>query len=217
MYQHSNVSLKQSNIAGSQSRSARTIDHDAPIEFVSLSHAPDCAPELRSGNEEEIHQLRSVVSELVAALNQALKDDRGTAEACLRRAVAILDEGDSTQPAAAPVQGGLAPWQVRRVTAYIEANLEKPIRNGDLAAVAGLSPCHFNRAFRNSVGDSPHLYIIRRRIERAQGLMLSTDSSLSDIAAECGHADQAHFTRLFRRLAGDSPAAWRKARVSPRA
>jgi AraC-like DNA-binding protein len=74
---------------------------------------------------------------------------------------------------------------------------------------------HFAVAFRNSVGESPREHIIRRRIERAQGLMLSTEKSLSDIAAECGLADQAHLTRLFRRIVGDSPAAWRRARANP--
>jgi AraC-like DNA-binding protein len=53
-------------------------------------------------------------------------------------------------------------------------------------------------------------------MERAQGLMLSTDKALSEIAAECGLADQSHFTRLFRRFVGESPAAWRRARANPR-
>jgi AraC-like DNA-binding protein len=52
-------------------------------------------------------------------------------------------------------------------------------------------------------------------MERAQGLMLSTDKPLSEIAAECGLADQPHFTRLFRRVVGESPAAWRRARANP--
>jgi len=111
---------------------------------------------------------------------------------------------------------GLAPWQVRRVLAHIDANLGKAIRNKDLADIARRSEFHFNVAFRNSVGHSPHEYIIRRRMERAQGLMLSTDAPLSQIAFECGLADQAHFTRLFRRVVGETPAAWRRARANPR-
>ena len=113
------------------------------------------------------------------------------------------------------VKQGLAPWQLRKVLIHIEANLSTPIRNKDLAAIARLSEFHFNVAFRNSVGDAPHGYIIRRRIERAQGLMLSTQMSLSDIAGECGLADQSHLTRLFRRIVGESPAAWRRARANP--
>lgn len=166
-----------------------------------------------------LDRLRSAVVELSTALNASLRDERRDAVACLQRAQAMLEgvDGPSPQPAESGVRQGLAPWQLRRVLAHIEANLDKPIRNGDLAAVARLSTFHFNFAFRNSVGDSPHGHIIRRRIERAQGLMLSTTRSLSDIAAECGLADQAHLTRLFRRVVGESPAAWRRARVEPSA
>ena len=112
-----------------------------------------------------------------------------------------------------PVRGGLAPWQIRKVTSYVETHLDQPIRNEELAALVRLNPSHFGRAFRNSFGEPPHEYVIRRRVERAQGLMLSTDASLSEIALNCGLADQSHLTRLFRRFAGESPRAWRRARI----
>jgi transcriptional regulator GlxA family with amidase domain len=164
-----------------------------------------------------LHQLRSAVVELSTALNEALRDERSNAAACLQRAKAMLGgaEGTSPQPSGSGARRGLAPWQVRRVLAHIEANLSTAIRNKDLAVIARLSAFHFNVAFRNSVGESPHGHIIRRRVERAQGLMLSTDMSLCDIAADCGLADQAHLTRLFRRIVGESPAAWRRVRVNP--
>jgi AraC family transcriptional regulator len=169
-----------------------------------------------------VRQLRSVVSELYTALSSTLQDERANAQESLKRAAAILESVDGEAPEAAPpttgipaLQSGLAPWQIRRVMAHIEVNLESSIRNDDLAAVARLSTFHFCRAFRNSVGVTPHEYVIRRRIERAQGLMLSTDASLSQIAADCGLADQAHLTRLFRRALGESPSAWRKARAIP--
>jgi AraC family transcriptional regulator len=164
-----------------------------------------------------LDQLRSLVAELYRALDETLREERSTAEQRLQRAAAMLEAVESPRlptPGLAP-QGGLAPWQLRRVVKYIEENLDKPIRNTELATVARLSPFHFNVAFRKSAGDSPHEYIIRRRMERAQGLMLSTEASLSDIAATCGLADQAHFTRLFRRVVGESPGAWRRARANP--
>jgi AraC family transcriptional regulator len=164
-----------------------------------------------------LDQLRSLVAELYRALDETLREQRSTAEERLQRAAVMLEAVESPGHAAPDRArtGGLAPWQLRRVVTYIEENLEKSIRNTELAAVARLSPFHFNVAFRKSVGDSPHEYIIRRRMERAQGLMLSTDASLSDIAATCGLADQAHFTRLFRRVVGESPGAWRRARANP--
>jgi AraC family transcriptional regulator len=109
-------------------------------------------------------------------------------------------------------RGGLAPRQVRDVRIFIETNLESPLTTKDLASAANLSTFHFCRAFRVSFNMTPHAYVMRRRIERAQGLMLQTDTSLGQIAMDCGLADQAHFNRLFRRLVGDSPGAWRRAR-----
>src|SRR3569833_2153350 len=165
-----------------------------------------------------LHRLRSAVVELSTALIETLRDERSNAEACLQRVKAMLQgvEGAALPPAPEnTVRQGLAPWQVRRVLAHIDANLGSPIRNKDLAAIARLSTFHFNVAFRNSVGDSPHGYLIRRRVERAQGLMLSTEKSLSDISAECGMADQAHLTRLFRKIVGESPGAWRRLRANP--
>lgn len=162
-----------------------------------------------------LHQLRSAVVELSTALNETLRDERSNAAACLRRAAAMLQVVEDASSAETGGRHGLAPWALRRVLSHIEANLGKQIRNTDLADMARLSTYHFNVAFRNSVGDSPHAYIIRRRVERAQGLMLSTNATLSDIALECGLSDQAHLTRLFRRIVGESPAAWRRARANP--
>jgi AraC family transcriptional regulator len=164
-----------------------------------------------------LQQLQSAVLELSTALNEALCDERSRAKACLQRARALLHSvGRTPLPAREGDTGrGLAPWQVRRVMAHIEMNLDTAMRNKDLATLVNLSEFHFNVAFRNSVGEPPHAYIIRRRVERAQGLMLSTQKPLSEIAADCGMADQAHLTRLFRSIVGESPGAWRRARVNP--
>jgi AraC-like DNA-binding protein len=110
-------------------------------------------------------------------------------------------------------QAALAPWQMCRVTAYIEANLDAALRITDLASVVRLSPFHFGRAFRRSLGRTPHEFVVSRRLNRAELLMLTSDATLGQIAATCGFADQAHFCRLFRRFAGNSPGAWRRARA----
>jgi transcriptional regulator GlxA family with amidase domain len=156
------------------------------------------------------------MNELCTALRSALDDERVTAEDSLRRAAEILEGLGGGMDAApkAPVRGGLSPWQIRKVTTHIDANLDRPIKNEELAALVRLNASHFGRAFRNSFGEPPHEYVIRRRVERAQGLMLSTEASLSDIALDCGLADQSHLTRLFRRIVGESPRAWRRARLS---
>ena len=159
-------------------------------------------------------QLRTVMTELCTAVRSALDDERVTAEDSLRRATEILREiGSKEVTTVEQVRGGLSPWQIRKVASFVEANLDRAIKNDQLASIAGLNISHFGRAFRNSFGEPPHEYVIRRRVERAQGLMLSTRAPLSEIALDCGLADQSHLTRLFHRMVGQSPRAWRRSRL----
>ncbi len=175
--------------------------------------------------EPLLERLSAVVTELFNAANHALLNEHGPAEECMQRAGAFLQKHEVVSgqlagaPAAQPlpntqVRGGLAPWQIRKLTTYVETNLDRTITTRCLADIARLSSFHFCRAFRDSFGDSPHGYVIRRRMERAQGMMLTTSASLGQIAADCGLADQAHFNKLFRKFAGVSPGAWRRARVT---
>jgi len=78
-----------------------------------------------------------------------------------------------------------------------------------LAGTAGLSIHHFARAFRQSVGEPPHSYVLRRRIERAQEMLKQTDQPLAEIALAVGFSDHSHFARHFRRLVGVTPGAAR--------
>jgi AraC family transcriptional regulator len=117
----------------------------------------------------------------------------------------------SQTPTRGSRRGTLAAWQTRRVIAYIEANLSKELNGNELAAVAKLSPSHFFRAFKVSVGVPPHEYVTRRRVQLAQAIMTSTATPLAQVALECGFNDQSSLCRIFRRLTGQSPNAWRRA------
>lgn len=88
--------------------------------------------------------------------------------------------------------------------------LDSTIRAGDLAGVVRLSTSHFFRAFRETFGESPLAYVMKRRMLRAQELMLTSQATLSQVALECGMCDQAHFSRTFRRIVGTNPMAWRR-------
>ena len=94
-------------------------------------------------------------------------------------------------------------------------NLHRIIHIRDLSAVARRSPAHFSRKFKVAVGDSPHAYVVRRRVERACHLMMTSAASLSEIALSVGFSDQAHLCRLFRQAFGQSPANWRRERGIP--
>lgn len=106
--------------------------------------------------------------------------------------------------------GGLAPWQERRAKEMLVANLNSNITLQDLASECEISIRHFTRAFRVSTGMSPHTWLLRHRIEKAKGLLMSSPRVLSDIALSCGFADQSHFSRTFQRLVGSSPGTWRR-------
>jgi transcriptional regulator GlxA family with amidase domain len=160
-----------------------------------------------------MHRLQSAIADISMALEEVLREERTNAVLYLRRAEDFLRAAPAERAPATNGGPRLIAWKCRRVLAHMAANLAMPLRNRELADLVGLSEFHFNVAFRNSLGASPHEYLIRRRIERAQQLMLSTDLPLCDIANECGLADQAHLTRLFRRVVGETPAAWRRSRA----
>lgn len=107
-------------------------------------------------------------------------------------------------------QCGLAPWQAKRLVAYIESNIGTHLRVADLAAVVQLSIGHFSRAFKVSFGQPPIIYVKARRVRHAQAIMLNTRQPLSQVAVECGLYDQSHLTRLFRKVVGISPSLWRR-------
>jgi AraC family transcriptional regulator len=109
--------------------------------------------------------------------------------------------------------GRLAGWQVKRVCRFIDEHLTETIRLKDLSAVAQRSTAYFCRAFKRTFGDSPHSYLITRRVKFAGDLMLGSDAPLSEIAQASGFADQSHFCRHFRQVTGQTPAAWRRDRT----
>ena len=109
-------------------------------------------------------------------------------------------------------RSALAPWQLRRVTDFIEANCLRNIRLEELASLTGLSPSHFSHSFKASTGMAPHQWQMNARLDRAKQLLESRDQPLTTIAVETGFSDQAHFTRVFRKHLGTTPARWQKAR-----
>lgn len=149
------------------------------------------------------------VSQLLLDAQKVIASDTPAALRCIERAVSLL--GTSAAPAIhAPARGGLARWQIEKIKRHIEANLEESIQVAELAAIARLSSGYFSNAFKVSFGQSPHAYIVSRRLIRAKELMTSSQMSLCDIAIDCGFSDQAHLCRQFRRATGASPNAWRR-------
>jgi AraC family transcriptional regulator len=107
-------------------------------------------------------------------------------------------------------RGGLAPWQEKRVAAYIEERVAEDIPLATLAELARLSPYHFSRSFKDSFGMPPHRYHASRRIERAKRLLADRELSVTAIALDIGFSDTSTFTAAFHRLTGQTPSRYRR-------
>jgi AraC-like DNA-binding protein len=90
-----------------------------------------------------------------------------------------------------------------------DARYFEPLDVDDLAAAAGLSRAHFSREFRRAFGESPHAYLLTRRLERAAALLRTTDRSVADVCLSVGLQSIGSFTTSFTRTFGVSPTAYR--------
>jgi AraC family transcriptional regulator len=160
-------------------------------------------------------------AQLVARLAQMLgvaRDNADTHYEVTKRIVAeaslLLESHLACDIQSLPNQNGmLARWQINRVRTFIDEHLTECIRVADLSGLARSSPSYFSAAFKRTFGASPHAYLMKRRIGVAAEQMLGSDAPLSEIAMNCGFADQAHFSRQFRRMMGATPSNWRRERA----
>lgn len=104
----------------------------------------------------------------------------------------------------------LSGWKMRRVIEYIEDNLEGDLSLQAMAAEVDISPLYLARAFKSAVGQSPHQYVLARRIERAKELLRNTDLPVVDVALSAGFSSQSHLSHWFIRQVGISPAVYRR-------
>jgi AraC family transcriptional regulator len=113
-----------------------------------------------------------------------------------------------TRPKVRRPRGKLNSMQLRTVADFIQSNLSQDVSLIAMAEQAHVSPFHFARQFRATVGLSPHQYVLRQRVQRSVRLLESGKLPLAQVAAESGFHDQAHFTHSFRRILGTTPASY---------
>ena len=104
----------------------------------------------------------------------------------------------------------LTPLQRCRAMEILEARISDDITLAELGSEFDLSMAHFARAFKNSVGETPHVWLTKRRIERAKHLLTHTNLLLPEIALECGFSHRIGFSRAFARITGLTPSEWRR-------
>jgi AraC family transcriptional regulator len=107
---------------------------------------------------------------------------------------------------------GFTASHYKRVLDFVADNFAGPITIEEMARVAGLSPAHFSRLFKEVLGDSPYQFVMDYRVEQAKRMLVDPGRPMIDIALACGFANQAHFSRIFKRLTGKTPRSFRLAR-----
>lgn len=107
--------------------------------------------------------------------------------------------------------GKLASQQLKQVIEYVHEHLSEDLSLVDLAQHMNLSAFHFARLFKNSLGLSPHQYLLQNRVERAKKLIaIAQEPDLTGIGLQVGFYDQAHFTKVFKRVVGIPPKGFFK-------
>ena len=171
-----------------------------------------------TGGELELQYKPKLVDARVGALVAAVNAERGAGFASGRLfldsveqalAAALVDGYAVRYHPALIYRGGLAPARLRRVVELVHEKIEDEVTLDELAESAGLSPAHFSQMFRKSTGESPHQFVLRRRIERAKEMLRAAEARVLDVAVACGFKTQQHFARVFRKLCGASPTEYR--------
>lgn len=123
--------------------------------------------------------------------------------------VKLLQRYGTSHAESAELSARFTARHFRRVIDYIRTHLDDSVTLDDLAREAAMSPSHFSRVFRQTLGKTPMQYVLNYRIEQAARMMADPARPLGDIAMACGFADQAHFSRSFKQVMGEAPRAWR--------
>jgi len=183
------------------------------MPWFDMKRSENVALDSSTPSEPQFDCLANSLVQLLETAKQDLERDREAAKAVLAKASTILQsETDRRSHVNGSGTGGLAGWQITRVRAFIDKNLHSTIHTKDLSAVARRSAAHFARSFKRSFGEPPHAYVMRRRLEKACHLMMTSSESVGQIALSVGFSDQSHLSKRFKQALGQTPFNWRRER-----
>lgn len=149
---------------------------------------------------------------ILAALRDGSTQDRLYVETMAQMMAVHLARRHSTRsrPERIVAGDGLSRQRIRRLLEYIEANLGGDLSLEAMATEVDMSPFYLSRVFKASLGQSPHRYVLERRVERAKAMLRDSDAPVADVALAAGFSSQSHLSNWFHRLVGTSPAAYRR-------
>jgi AraC family transcriptional regulator len=178
----------------------------------------------RSVSEVRLHDLLAISDPVLAAIAQAITSEAQVPAAggalyvealATQMAVHLLRHYSNLEYLADRPALKLDATRMRKLQAYMEEHLERPLSIACLADQVGMGVWTFSRAFKEAAGCPPHLYIVNERVKRAQVLLGSGAFTLQEIALQCGFSDQAHMTRLLKARLGVTPGQLQRSATNP--
>jgi AraC family transcriptional regulator len=156
-----------------------------------------------------------LLEQLALAIASALRDGNARdglyVDSLAQMIAAHLARTHSTRSRATKTpSASISGWKMRRIIEFIEENLDNDLRLEAMAAQVEVSPLYLPRAFKAAVGQSPHQYVLARRIERAKELLRNTQTPIADVAFASGFSSQSHLSNWFLKMVGVSPATYRR-------
>jgi AraC family transcriptional regulator len=156
--------------------------------------------------------IRSIGQALAAELDSGQPNGKLYAESLVNALAVHLLRHYSTDSMVADLQfGGLPAHKLRRVTEFIDENLENDLSLAEIAQAADLSPYHFARSFKQTTGMTPIHFLMQRRIEYAKFMLTESELPIVEVGLSAGFKNQSHFTTLFRKFTTMTPKAYRNA------
>jgi AraC family transcriptional regulator len=180
------------------------------ISLPKVRHLLGCDLQVQPALGVVDEPLAEVVRALLAEVARGGSSGPLYADGLLIAVVSRLAYALGCSPARSTPVGALSTERLRRVTEAIEDRIDQRLTVGELAAVTGLSPAHFAREFKRATHETPHAFVLRRRLERARQLLID-GCSIADAAHRCGFSDQAHLSRAFKEKFGVTPGVFARA------
>jgi AraC family transcriptional regulator len=156
--------------------------------------------------------LEQLTLEIISALYNGATEDHLYIETMAQMMAVHLARKHSTRSRRRqlPAADALSQWRLRHLVEYIEAHLSADLSLQSMATELQLNPVYLARVFKAALGQSPHQYVLDRRLERARKLLRETDVPIAEIALDSGFSSQSHLSTWFRRRVGVTPGVYRR-------